>query len=641
MTGPLPAVTRQTLGDVLELLARVRPAPPGGPRRRPRRAGVVGDPGGRPGPRPARRRALRRARRLARGDRRGLGAPPARLRGPAQALLPRRSSGRGDPRARGAPPRHVLPARVDRARVRDRSARPRRHPRRGDLGDARPRAPPLPPLPPLGEDGGGSAPRPPPDGAQRPRLGGGPLDDPPDDRARRPPLGPARRAARRLLAARPRRPLARVGRRADAGRAAPRRRRPRPRPARRGALGQEPRRPRPRRLLHRVGEERPRSSSPAPSRRRTSRSRPRTTARGRASSRSPARGRTRGRSISSSRCSGTSSARRPPSRRASPRSSTPPGSSTPPSRRSARRGPAPSSASCGRRPASRPRGALGALLAAVDAALATPPGERVPLALETAIARFEAWEGERPDAPLPEREKTAEALLRIYRVDTLGEEARYRLFRRTVFSRSAPEVLQAFDDLLAALRARSGARPSHLVELEGLHSALKSDEERHAFARLVFPAARTSRPVEVTVVGDAVKHVVLATELVDRMDAAWTVRDPVDAAEVGRLYRLFVRAGLPRAFSADRRYLVILDSGERIAGGVSYSLLGGETAQLDGLVVAPSLRGRGLSDRPPGRPLHAPRRARREGRCSPTSPSATSRSPASASTGASAASSGT
>ncbi len=243
----------------------------------------------------------------------------------------------------------------------------------------------------------------------------------------------------------------------------------------------------------------------------------------------------------------------------------------------------------------RATGALAALLAAADAALATAPGDRIPLVLETAVTRFEAWEQERPEAPLPEREKMAEALLRLYRVDTLGEEARYRLFRRTVFAHSAPEVLQAFDALLAALRARSGARPSHLVELEGLHSALKSDEERHAFARLVFPAARTSRPVEVTVVGDTVKHVVLATELIDRQDAAWTVRDPVDAAEVGNLYRLFVRAGLPRAFSADRRYLVILDSGERIVGGASYSLLGGDTAQLDGLVVAPSLRGRGLS----------------------------------------------
>ena len=236
-----------------------------------------------------------------------------------------------------------------------------------------------------------------------------------------------------------------------------------------------------------------------------------------------------------------------------------------------------------------------ALLAAADAALATAPGERVPLALETAIARFEAWEEERPAAPLAEREKTAESLLRLYRVDVLGEEARYRLFRRTVFARSSPAILHAFDDLLAALRARPGARPSHLVELEGLHAALATDEERHAFARLVFPFARTSRPVGVSVVGDAVKHVVLATELVDRNDAAWVVRDPVDAAEVGRLYRLFVRAGLPRAFSPERRYLVVLDSAGRIAGGVSYSLLAPDAAQLDGLVVAPSLRGRGLS----------------------------------------------
>jgi len=238
------------------------------------------------------------------------------------------------------------------------------------------------------------------------------------------------------------------------------------------------------------------------------------------------------------------------------------------------------------------RAALGA---AVDAALAAPPRGRTPLALETAVARFAAWEEERPAAPLAEREKTAESLLRLYRVDTLGEEARYRLFRETVFARSSPELLRAFDELLAALRSRPGARPSHLVELEGLHAALATDEERHAFTRLVFPAARTSRPVEVSVVGDAVKHVVLATELVDRTDAAWVVREPVDAAEVGRLYRLFVRAGLPRAFSPERRYLVVLDSAERIAGGASYSLLDPATAQLDGIVVSPSLRGRGLS----------------------------------------------
>jgi L-amino acid N-acyltransferase YncA len=235
------------------------------------------------------------------------------------------------------------------------------------------------------------------------------------------------------------------------------------------------------------------------------------------------------------------------------------------------------------------------LLAAVDAALAGAPGERTPLALETAVARFEAWEAERPAAPLAERERTAESLLRLYRVDALGEEARYRLFRETVFARAAPPVREAFDALLDALRARPGSRPTHLVELEGLHSALSTDAERHAFTRLVFPAARSSRPVEVSVVGDAVKHVVLATELVDRMDGAWVVREPVDAAEVGRLYRLFVRAGLPRAFSAERRYLVVLDSGERIVGGASWSLLSAEAAQLDGLVVAPSVRGRGLS----------------------------------------------
>ncbi|HEY3448785.1 MAG TPA: GNAT family N-acetyltransferase [Myxococcales bacterium] len=239
--------------------------------------------------------------------------------------------------------------------------------------------------------------------------------------------------------------------------------------------------------------------------------------------------------------------------------------------------------------------AAGMLLCAVESALAVAPGGRVPFALEAATAKFEAWEEARPDSPLAERERTAEALLRLYRVDALGQEARFRLWRATVFARSRPGVLRSFDELLAAMRARPGTRPSHLVELEGLHSALETDEERHVFTHLFFPAARTSRPVEVTVVGDAVKHVVVATELVDRQDAAWIVREPVDAAEVGRLYRLFVRAGLPRAFSQERRYLVILDSASRIAGGASFSLLGTDLAQLDGLVITPALRGRGLS----------------------------------------------
>ena len=363
---------------------------------------------------------------------------------------------------------------------------------------------------------------------------------------------------------------------------------------------------------------------------------------GRASSRSPARGRTRGRSTSSSRCSGTSSARRPPSRRASLRSSSPPGSSTPPSRRSARTGLAASSATCGRRPRQPATGALARAPRRGRRGPRDGPGRQGPRSPSRPPSP--ASRRGRRNAPAP-RSPSGRRRPRPSSGSTASTRSARRrataLFRRTVFSRSSPEVLQAFDDLLAALRARSGARPSHLVELEGLHSALKSDEERHAFTRLVFPAARTSRPVEVTVVGDAVKHVVLATELVDRMDAAWTVRDPVDAAEVGRLYRLFVRAGLPRAFSADRRYLVVLDSG------------GADRGRR--LVLPPRRRHR-PARRPrrrsePPRPRASPRpswttsaRASPRSasrRCSPTSPSATSRSRASASTAASADSSAT
>jgi GNAT superfamily N-acetyltransferase len=218
-----------------------------------------------------------------------------------------------------------------------------------------------------------------------------------------------------------------------------------------------------------------------------------------------------------------------------------------------------------------------------------------PLALLSAIARFEAWEALEFDAPLAVRESMARGLERVYRLDRFPEIVRYHLHRQTTFSGSSGPALRAFDALLDAMFRRPGHWPVEMVELADVQAALESPDERLAFGRLVFPGAAQDGDVTLAAVGDGRKHLVTTTRVTDRTGADYSVRDPLDPGELGRLVQLLVRSGVPRKYFEGRRHLVVLDGQERVVAGVSYSLFRGSAAQLDGIAVTPALRGRGLS----------------------------------------------
>ncbi|MGE5345975.1 MAG: GNAT family N-acetyltransferase, partial [Acidithiobacillales bacterium] len=218
-----------------------------------------------------------------------------------------------------------------------------------------------------------------------------------------------------------------------------------------------------------------------------------------------------------------------------------------------------------------------------------------PLALLSAIDRFAAWEALEPDAPLSAREAMARGLMRVYRLERFGDIVRYHLHRQTTFARASLRARQAFDALLLAMLHRPGVWPAEMVELADVQASLESAEERLAFGRLVFPDAASDKDVALVAVGEGGRHLVATTHILDRSGAGYTVRDPIDPAELGRLVHLLVRSGVPRAYSEGCRHLVALDGEERVVAGLAYSLLPGSAAQLDGVAVAAALRGRGLS----------------------------------------------
>ena len=87
---------------------------------------------------------------------------------------------------------------------------------------------------------------------------------------------------------------------------------------------------------------------------------------------------------------------------------------------------------------------------------------------------------------------------------------------------------------------------------------------------------------------------VVTSHIRDRRGEAYTVREPTDPAEIGRLYRLYLESGMPLSLAEQARYLLAIDSEDRIVGGICYKLPEPTVAHMDGLVIIGALRGKGV-----------------------------------------------
>jgi long-subunit acyl-CoA synthetase (AMP-forming)/GNAT superfamily N-acetyltransferase len=230
--------------------------------------------------------------------------------------------------------------------------------------------------------------------------------------------------------------------------------------------------------------------------------------------------------------------------------------------------------------------ALAAFLARLDAAYYEP------LALRGAIARHAEWDRASPKATASARRQTVAQLLRLYGLERHGDLARYHLYRRTYFAGAGPRVAAAFDRLLARLFERPGESATRLVELSDLQAALESAEDRRAFGELVFPQSEALREAELRSAPGS-ERVVVLSRVLDGAGRGFAVREPLAPAEVGRLLRLLAEAGL--ASGAASRHLVLLDSEERVVGGITWRAAAPKIAHLEGIVVAPAVRSQGLA----------------------------------------------
>jgi len=217
-------------------------------------------------------------------------------------------------------------------------------------------------------------------------------------------------------------------------------------------------------------------------------------------------------------------------------------------------------------------------------------------ALRGAVGRFRRWEQSNPDASPRARGQIVEEMLRLYGLDDQPELERYLLYRRTWFRRAPEPTLNAFDALIASLHRDPATPATRRVELSALQETLTEPEDRHAFQRLAFPHSAADQPAQLLAVGDSDhRQVIVSTRIQDKTGTAYTVREPVEPSEYGRLYRLFFKSGYYKTISERDSFVIVLDAQERIVGGISWKDIEPGVVHLNGIVVATPLLGRGIS----------------------------------------------
>jgi len=219
----------------------------------------------------------------------------------------------------------------------------------------------------------------------------------------------------------------------------------------------------------------------------------------------------------------------------------------------------------------------------------------VPLPLQNAIDRFSEWAEINPAATSEASEQIIHELTRLYRLDRLPEIARYYLYRHTYFADAAENIHEAFDELLQKIFHKPSIPALQMIELSDLQTTLDDPDDRRVFSHMIFPRAPEQQHLDVFAVGESEhKHVIIRTFITDKQGAQYTLREPIEPAEIGQLYRLFFKEGYSKTVTDRDRFLLVVDNHDQVIGGLCYRRDGDEIVHLDGSVIAAPLMGRGI-----------------------------------------------
>lgn len=219
----------------------------------------------------------------------------------------------------------------------------------------------------------------------------------------------------------------------------------------------------------------------------------------------------------------------------------------------------------------------------------------VPVPLRCAIERYREWDEVNPGSTPEAKEKQIDTLYKLYAISKFGEIGRYYMYRHTYFGDAKPENCMAFDYLLRVLHENPNMPAISSPALSELQATLQSKGDRHVFGHLVFPRAREVPDLEVLAIGDrSIKQVIVKSQITAHDGTHYFVREATEPSEIGQLYRLFLNQRFQKTVSEFDRFLIVVDSLDRLVGGVCFEIESDRVVYLDGVVIARQLQSSGL-----------------------------------------------
>ncbi len=218
-----------------------------------------------------------------------------------------------------------------------------------------------------------------------------------------------------------------------------------------------------------------------------------------------------------------------------------------------------------------------------------------PLALELAVDQYREWTLINPNATAKAKSQTIQELIELYKLDRYPLIVRYKFYAETYFYNASETVRHRFNVLIDRMAKDPNAHPLQLIELSDLQAAIEDDRDLEVFTKMVFPNIRAAGRVEL----ERIHHkqsdeLVVKSQLQDKYGGTYIFREPVNPSEIGQLYQLFYKENYPKEISEQDKHLVLVDSYNRVIGGLAYKELEDNIVLLDGMVVTSALQGRGL-----------------------------------------------
>lgn len=218
-----------------------------------------------------------------------------------------------------------------------------------------------------------------------------------------------------------------------------------------------------------------------------------------------------------------------------------------------------------------------------------------PLAMFNAVDRYNDWLRKNPKAGSGAKQQTIIELFDLYSLSKYPEIVRYRFYRDTFFADSSKTIQKRFDLLLEKMSENIYSRAIQFTELSDLQSVMRKNTDISTFGKMVFPDLKTKKKVDILTVGeDKDEHVIVRSVLKDKGKNEYIMREPLEASEVGELYKLFYKENYPKEISELDQHYVVTDINENVIAGLCYKELDDQVVLIDGMAVTSPLHGKGL-----------------------------------------------